>query len=405
MEKSIVKMLMRRPEIDNVFIRKRKIPWGTINPPFHYYDEKTNSFDVPMRDIVTTKMSNDNQFCGLNVGQPGCGKTIVNKRLLYYVQAMNYKCAVFDYKGYEWIYSKFFGSDVSLFPFEKPTMLKNIEPLIPSYRIDKVGPNILNFYKEYAHSLSDIGDMRELLSLGFTGSSSYDMLNAIKEGRGANAQELLDYFRKKSGMHGAVRESLSKRLIYLNSVNFFKEGKSVTLRDLWKNGKIPFFSLFAGKIEDVSFDFGKIIQKEYYTHKSDRRFILIDDGHKFVKKGKSSSDNMSTEAIMDDIYAQGRHKGWNMLLATQQPEFLNPEFIAAATHIIFSRIGILGDAMEKKIGNPTIIKTIKNLVYDKENHIKEKLIFCDDGSYQTFFPWGPILGHTLCGKHRKYKIF
>jgi len=404
MENTFLDLLMETPELENKYITSRRIPLGTKKPPYYYYDEVTGKFVVPDRDIISCKLTKDQPFIGLNIGQPGCGKSVVNKRILYYVHKIGYKCAIFDYKGYEWIYSSLFGCPINLMPFEKEATLP-IVSLVPSYRLKKLGPKILNFYREYAHNLTDIDDMRELISLGFTGSSSYDLFNAIDSGKFKNVKEILDFFKRKEKLHGAVREALAKRLIYLENVNFFKEDMGVTLSEFWSKGQIPNFSLFSAPKEDISFDFGKIIQKEYYTHKNVRRFILIDDGHKLIQKDMSTGEYMSAEAIIDYIYSLGRFKGWNMLLATQQPSFLNPEIISGATHIIFSRMGNLGDVVEKKINNPAIVSKINRLVYDKANHIMEKLIFYDDGGFDTFHQWGPITGHAWSGRHKKYKMF
>jgi len=396
---------MRRPEIDNVFIRKKRIPLGTVYPPFHYYNDTTGTYDVPQSDIVYVQLKQGEQFVCLNLGQPGCGKSILNKRIEYYMHKIGYKSAIFDYKGYEWIFGSLFTSPINVFPFEKPEILP-IVSLIPAHKRKKFGNEIDKYYRTVAYSINDISSVHELISLRFTPSAAISLMNILSKNQFKNIKELI-YAVERTKMHGAAKESILKRLAYYDELDFFSnDQEKPTLQKYWDAGLVPNYSMFASYKDELSFLFGKLIDEEYNRHKGFPKFILIDDGHPFISKDMKPYDYMSVKAIQESIYQLGRHKNWNMLLATQQPEYIKDDIIEGATHIIVSRMGNVGDAIRKKINEPEIEREIKSLTYDKANYIKEKLILEDDGiTYRKFHSWGPLLGHCISGQHNKYKIF
>jgi len=397
---------MKELEVDNRFIRDRKIPLGTIKPPIYYYDAESNTYDVPEKDIVYIKVASGQQLFIITVGQPGCGKSVLSKRILYYLYKLKYDCAVFDYKGFEWLYGALFGCPINLFPFEKEDTLP-IVSLMPAHIRRQFRDTVDKYYKTFSFKINDIGDMQELLSLGFTGSASIDLMNAIRKNDFEDMQQLIDFFKRREKLHGAVRESIIKRLIQYQNVNFFDpEAKNTSLQEYWDKKEIPNFSMFSTDRELLAFIFGKIIDDQYKTHRSNKKFIMIDDCHNFAANDMSPAEYMSTRAIIHDIYALGRFKNWNILMSTQQPNFLHNSVINAATHVIFSRIGNIGDALQQKINDPYIVKEIKSLKYDKLRYMRQKLLLHDDGiTYFKFYEWGPIHGHTLSRRHSKYKIF
>lgn len=381
--------VFEKEKIENPFVKEFKIPLGTVKPLYSYRGP------VPPEDIVflnIDKAMKEQQVIYF-IAQQGYLKTVLQKRLSWYFHNLGYKQLVFDPKGYEWEMARREGSGRSLLSSEDRDALP-VKCAIPSTLIKKLGA-VAKVYKPFSIKLSQIEYKKEFATLGFSPTVTQFLMSIIKMNPNITLEEILEE-SYNSRLSYAARDNLFLYMGNYIDTNFFDtNAPDFSVYEYWKQKEIPVIALFTPDKAFCSFIAGKILS-ELYGHEKKKKtpkFLFIDDAHRLIGYDMPIEKHMSVEVILD-ILTMGRFFNWNIVVGCQSATLLNEEIHSYIKYYLLGKIGN-PEALAPFVGDPRIVKAVKELYYDPSKRIYQYcLVHPDRITYDLFFPLGPIVGHT-----------
>ena len=397
----ILKNLYPDPMTDNPYFKLRKIPIGT-KQPFMSYGKI-----IPESEIVFIYLPRPGSSLGILLLAPqGYHKTVIVKRISYYLHKSGWNLAIFDPKGREIRYGAYFTTEERLLPKEKGDTLP-IVPFIHAFSLAEVHPMYVANYKKqfqvFSTHLKDINRSEMLQTIKIPAAGAEHLLNIFKDNPNLTMEMLSEVLEGRIEIPSSTKKALDRKVKYfINSKLFDDKFPSVDLIKIWNEKKIPSFSLFEMGDTAAGFICGLIIIFAYRKYFTENKFIIIDDAQKLLGRKMDAAEHLSTRAIVDNIFAIGREQNWHGMVCSQDPSLINQEVIRRMNYKI---IGKISNLEPFKTWDRSVLRTIANLNYDDRNHNYEyALIDPNNKIVSTFYPLGPIIGHTWDNQYLKYQL-
>lgn len=387
-------LLTRGVKVRNRFIGSLRVPLGTKKPFFTYRgfipDDEVVWFDISRKEVLP--------ICFIAIA--GYLKSTLMKRLVYYYHHAGFRCLCLDNKGADmWMMNKK-GKGRKLHPDESPDRLPVVS-YVPSClkEVLRTLPHSVSMNMEvFTVKLNDmIEDPRKARKYLKTLSISPSAIEKILEfGRVLKTVEAIVKQLSRTRMAWTARESAIMRLGNIISDNFFsKDDPPVDISRDWDARLIPVFSFFEEDLRYTALLACKIMFDAHHRSLSvdEPKLVIVDDAHLLAGADKDVGDYLSTKVMVDSL-AIWRHRRFHMCFATQSPDLLHPSILDNCKYYLLGKMGN-AKALERYVANPKIIDVVKNLDYRPREHIQQYcLVYPDRTSYETFYPFGSIAGHT-----------
>ena len=412
------KYLYKVHDIDiNKYIKQGKIPLGTKPKPYWEYDGK-----IPEEDIKFFNMPKIHEPQPIFIfGIAGCQKTSLMKRFAHYFKAHNYNIFIFEPKDDEWIKGRLKPSKIGLAPNELPSSL-NLIGLAPSYIFNKYPESKIKNYINVSLDLqefvaNDLSDfwiaagltipatdyIRKNIANGVTISSMINDIEAgtydvIHHSTRTTVLQKLSTFK----FDGIFEKSMTQKIANIENKIEFEKLTGDLIKKYWKKNISIVLSAFYPEKKYLPSYFYYIMKKLFdltieYSLKNKKKVlkkaIFIDDSDIFIPDmGKKRSP--ASEIALHSL-TLWRKFGFQVVLATQHPDMVDPMIIANCKHYFIYNIGKV-ERIEPYLNNPEIIKVIRKLKYNPNKYLVECChTFQAHTKYETFFPFLSPIGHFI----------
>ena len=378
-------------EEKNIFKGGSKIPLGTKKPFHTYYGRPLKNKDIVYFEMPTTSSNDASSF--MCIGKSGTFKTTLLKRIAYYYHHAGFKLGVLDLKGgQDWLnVSRHKWAHGGLHPKE----LTDTIPMVtgcPNFALMHFGAEMRLKYKRLNLRMKAFNERSMLTGLGFSAPAAEILMPLLT--RVKTVEEL----RRFVLTHKYNQLTVNSMLLRLNNIErdgYWTNKDPFLMNKFWNLNKPWALGFFGGERHYVSPYVAKIMKMIFRRSESqaaEKYFLLIDDAQTAFGADMSP---LTFESVSLGIIAltQWRFKGVNVGIAVQSPTLLHKEIYNDIKNFFIFRTGSL-DSLRDYVSNPEIFEVCKNLYFNQEQKISECCWIKEDGySYQTFFPFGAIIGH------------
>lgn len=414
----ILKLELSRPE--DYWRDAARIPLMTRQPFDRYEKDAKGEVIIPNNEVIsmpidTRNAQSRNPFNCLVCASTGVGKTRLIKNIIKGYYKQGYKILIIEPKSTEMLNARKKGTGERLHPLDKNERLP-ISAYSPYYiknYMETNYPQLAKKVKFYSPGVEDLNYVEIWQSFGLPIKTATLIIELIEKGH-----KNIDYFYRKimsKPLHSMTKQAALTTLDALQSTNFFKGSKRLSLDEEWGKGNIVSVQYFSRDGSMMNTDIGLILdlvrniginESRKGLKNITKKLIVFDDAFYYAGISASMSTKLTGApnlAIRNISNCQNNFRTWGIdtIFTVQSPDSnaIHPALVDGCTTKLISYVEnpmalsnkIPQDAYRllspSKRGEPT-------LYVDEENYLFQWIYVQGKTRWTTGFPFSCTVGHT-----------